>query len=61
MYVQRSKLNTINVIERRSPCYFETVIYKETFSFINLTFVTRKWENKNTPIELVTPSKFFIF
>ena len=34
--------------------HFETVVFKELFSFINFTFLTRKWENKNTHIELVT-------
>ena len=32
----------------------QTVLFKEFFSFNNFTFVTRKWENKNAPIELVT-------
>ena len=50
-----------NVIERNSPCHFETVIFKEFFSFVNFTFKTRKWENKNAPIELVTQSEVFYF
>ena len=29
------------VIEQRSPCYFETVVFKDFFSFVNFTFVTR--------------------
>ena len=29
-------------------------MFKEIFSLINSTFVTRKWENENAPIDLVT-------
>ena len=54
MYLQQSKLNTKSVIERRSPCHFETVIFKDFFSFINFLFVTRKRKNKGLTIELVT-------
>ena len=35
MLLQQSKLNTKKVIECGSPCHFETVIFKEFFSFIN--------------------------
>ena len=31
MYLQQIKLNTKNVIERRSQCHFETAIIKEFF------------------------------
>ena len=31
MYFQQSKLNTKNVIERRSPYHFETAIIKDLF------------------------------
>ena len=58
MYLQQRKLNTKNVIEWGSPCHFETEIIKEIFSFINLTFVTRKWQNKSALIELLTQSEF---
>ena len=61
MYLQQIKLNTKNVIERGSPCHSETAIIKEIFSFINFKFVTRKWQNKSAPIELVTRSKFIYF
>ena len=43
------------------PCHFETVIFKKVFPFINFTFVTRKWENKSAPTELITRSKIFYF
>ena len=39
----------------------QTVIFKEFFSFINFTVVTRKWENKSASIELVTRSEIFHF
>ena len=61
MYLQQSKLNTKNVIDWRSQCYFETAIIKEFFSFIDFTFVTRKWENKKAPIDLLTRSEIFCF
>ena len=48
-----------NVIEWCSPCHFETVIFKEFFSFINFKFVTTKWQNKSAPIEVVTRSEIF--
>ena len=35
------------------------LIFKEFFLFINLTFVTGSWENKNVPIESVTWSEIF--
>ena len=64
MYLQQCKVNTINTKNRNRmthPCHFETVILKELFSFINLTFVTRKSENKSAPIELVIRSEIFYF
>ena len=61
MYLQQSKLNTKIAMEWRSPYHFETTVIKEFFSFINFTFVTRKWENKIAPIELVTRNEFFYF
>ena len=51
MYLQESKLNTKNVIERRN----------RFFSFINFTFVTRKWEYKSGTIKLVTQKWSFLF
>ena len=36
-------------------------LLKEFFSFISVTFVTRKWENKSASIELVTRSEIFYF
>ena len=35
----------------------QTVTFKDFFSFINSTFVTRKWKNKSLTIELVTPER----
>ena len=37
------------------------VIFKLFFSLINFTFVTRKWDNKSAPIELVTWGEIFYF
>ena len=50
-----------NVIKWRSPRHFETELNKEFFSFINFSFVTRKWESKSVTIELVTQSEIFYF
>ena len=35
--------------------------FKDSFSFINFMFVTRKWENKILTIALETQSEFFYF
>ena len=34
MYLQQSKLNTKNQIERRSQCHFEIAIIKEFFHLL---------------------------
>ena len=39
----------------------QTVIFKEFFLFVDFIFVTRIWENKSAPIELVTGSGIFYF
>ena len=49
MYLQQSKLNTKNLIKWGSPCYFETAIIKEMFSFINFTYVAESDKIKVHP------------
>ena len=42
MYLQQSKLNTRKRNRMTQFSHFETVIFKDFFSFIDFTFVTRK-------------------